>query len=101
MASIRIKTSVNIENVYVTVTCPLCGKTVSMRLKGPITNKNCPKCVKVGYTFSASATKGYLSINATTTHPDYETYEYTILSQDVEIVEDEDGDEEHQYGYEE
>jgi len=78
--------SVNIENIWVEVTCLNCGATFSTYLKSPSFSKNC-RCRKATFYFTATAVKGSRVVLNITCQVGFET-PVSIEPSDVEIVED-------------
>lgn len=86
MAIIKVSKPINVEDIYVQVTCPECSKSVNLRMKGPSTRKNCPKCNRLTYVFNIEPIRGAIIITATTIGVDNSPTEYVISPSDVEII---------------
>lgn len=92
MALKKIRHSLNVERIYVRVTCPECGGTVAMKMRGPVTRKTCPKCNHCTYLFSITPLRGYVRVEVLTIGRDETPTEYDLSPDDVEIIEDGDND---------
>jgi len=89
MATIPVKpgTTINVENIYVAVTCPECEGSVNMKMRAKITRKNCPKCNRLTYVFTITPLRGAISINVVFIGSDNVSTEYNLSSEEVEITE--------------
>jgi Zn finger protein HypA/HybF involved in hydrogenase expression len=85
MAIIKVNKSINVEDIYCRVTCPECDGNVNMRMKGPSTRKNCPKCGQCTYVFSIDQMREGLVITVTTIGKDNTPREYALSPTDVEV----------------
>jgi len=85
MATIKITASISVEDIYCTVTCPQCEKTVRMRMKKPITRKNCPGCNRLTYAFAITQLRGYVVVSAITIGDNFAPTPYDLKPDDVEI----------------
>lgn len=94
MAVIKIHTVLNVEKIYCTVTCPECGKSVHMKMRGPDTRKTCPGCNHITYMFTIVPLRGYIQINVLTIGRNETPTEYELDTSDVEVIEDEENEEE-------
>lgn len=92
MAVLKIKGNLNVEKIFVQVTCPVCDGTVHMKMRGPETRKSCPKCNRVTYYFNVAPMRGYVGIVVFTIGPDETPTDYILLTSDVEIELDESTD---------
>lgn len=81
--------SVNVERIYVTVTCPVCEGSVSMKMKGPQTRKNCPKCNRATYVFVILNLRGGINVSAGAIIGEDTLIDLRISPEDVEIEEEE------------
>lgn len=88
MATKKIHTTLDVEKIYCTVTCPECSGTVKMKMRGPVTRKTCPKCNRCSYVFTITPMRGYISVTVLTIGHNETPTEYAIGSEDIEIDED-------------
>jgi hypothetical protein len=91
MAFKKIKegASVNVENIYVTVTCPVCEGSVTMKMKKSETRKNCPKCNRATYVFVILNMRGGINVSAGAIVGEDRLVQLNISPEDVEIAEEE------------
>jgi hypothetical protein len=91
MAFKKIKegTSVNVEKIYVTVTCPICRGSVHMKMTSSQTRKNCPKCNRATYVFVILNLRGGINVSAGAIVGEDTLIDLKISPEDVEIEEDE------------
>lgn len=85
MAIIKVSKPVNVEDIYCRVTCPSCEGTVNLKMKGPSTRKNCPKCNRLTYIFQIEALRGSIVITVTTVGANNVPTEYPLSPTDVEV----------------
>ena len=85
MAIIKVRRPINVEDIYVGITCPVCEGYVRMKMKGSRTRKNCPLCNKVTYFFGIEPSRGFIVLNMVYTGPDNVPTEYNIDPNDVEV----------------
>jgi hypothetical protein len=95
MAIKKVHYAANIEHIYCTVTCPECGRTVTMQMRTPITRKVCPKCNRLTYCFGINPLRGYIQVNVLTIGRNETPTEYAIGPSDIEVIED-TGEEDHE-----
>jgi hypothetical protein len=103
MAVIKVTRNLNVEHIYIQVTCPECDKTVRMKMRSANTRKTCPKCNRVTYNFIIAPMRGYIGVGVLTIGPDQTPTEYDLSPSDVEIELDEDnnGDEPDEFNRDE
>jgi len=59
------KRSVAVEEIFVTVTCPLCKHGYDVQMKGSSRNKTC-RCTKITFVFEVSAMPNKIKVNTFT-----------------------------------
>lgn len=85
MAVKRVSKPVNVEDIYCGVTCPECKQYSSLRMKGPTTRKNCPRCNRVTFYFTITAYRQAIEIVVQTVGPDNTARDYELGSESVEV----------------
>jgi len=88
MATVKITGSLSLDNIRCSVTCPECGKSVTMKMVKPITRKNCPKCNRLTYIFTVIPVIGYVSVNVVTIGSNFVPTPYDLGVTDVEVTYD-------------